>query len=188
VRVDLKANPRQIAMMLRGQSESGGACHEACPSGTPIEKLVDKVSQRLEKADKVVPPESLCPGSESIEPVAAIREFFLEPKRLGGVPCAVEDNTDLLARPTTATRTEFSLPSFFETALIFFRSWNALIFFLFVFNRKTSIASPGLRIFTRRWTIEVLPLSAAALITAIPTILLYEVLNRRIISGLLQVH
>ena len=70
--------------------------------------------------------------------------------------------------------------------LMFIWSWNEFILSLVVLDRETRTAPSGLGIFTGQWTSEIPALSAAALIIALPTILLYVVLNRRIISGILQ--
>jgi raffinose/stachyose/melibiose transport system permease protein len=70
--------------------------------------------------------------------------------------------------------------------LMFIWSWNEFILSLVVLDRETRTAPSGLGIFTGQWVSDIPALSAAALIIAFPTILLYVALNRRIISGILQ--
>lgn len=70
--------------------------------------------------------------------------------------------------------------------LMFIWSWNEFLLSLVVLDRGTRTAPAGLGIFTGQWISDIPALSAAAIIIALPTILLYAVLNRRIISGILQ--
>jgi raffinose/stachyose/melibiose transport system permease protein len=70
--------------------------------------------------------------------------------------------------------------------LMFIWSWNEFLLSLVVLDRGTRTAPAGLGIFTGQWVSDIPALSAAAIIIALPTILLYVLLNRRIISGILQ--
>jgi raffinose/stachyose/melibiose transport system permease protein len=69
---------------------------------------------------------------------------------------------------------------------MFIWSWNEFLLSLVVLDRGTRTAPAGLGIFTGQWVSDIPALSAAAIIIALPTILLYVLLNRRIISGILQ--
>lgn len=70
--------------------------------------------------------------------------------------------------------------------LMFIWSWNEFLLSLVVLDRGTRTAPSGLGTFTGQWVSDIPALSAAAVIIALPTILLYVALNRRIISGILQ--
>jgi raffinose/stachyose/melibiose transport system permease protein len=70
--------------------------------------------------------------------------------------------------------------------LMFIWSWNEFLLSLVVLDRSTRTAPAGLGIFTGQWVSDIPVLSAAAIIVALPTVLLYIVLNRKIISGVLQ--
>lgn len=70
--------------------------------------------------------------------------------------------------------------------LMFIWSWNEFLLSLVVLDRTTRTAPSGLGIFTGQWVSDVPALSAAAIIIALPTVLLYIALNRKIISGVLQ--
>jgi len=70
--------------------------------------------------------------------------------------------------------------------LMFIWSWNEFLLSLVVLDRSTRTAPSGLGIFTGQWVSDIPSLSAAAIIVALPTVLLYIALNRKIISGVLQ--
>jgi raffinose/stachyose/melibiose transport system permease protein len=70
--------------------------------------------------------------------------------------------------------------------LMFIWSWNEFLLSLVVLDRSTRTAPSGLGIFTGQWVSDIPVLSAAAIIVALPTVLLYIALNRKIISGVLQ--
>ena len=70
--------------------------------------------------------------------------------------------------------------------LVFIWSWNEFLLALVVLDRENKTAPSGLAAFTGQWVQDVPALSAAAIIVALPTILLYIALNRKIISGILQ--
>lgn len=70
--------------------------------------------------------------------------------------------------------------------LMFIWSWNEFLLSLVVLDRSTRTAPAGLGIFTGQWVSDIPALSAAAIIVALPTVLLYIALNRKIISGVLQ--
>jgi raffinose/stachyose/melibiose transport system permease protein len=70
--------------------------------------------------------------------------------------------------------------------LMFIWSWNEFLLSLVVLDRGNRTAPSGLGTFTGQWVSDIPALSAAAIIIALPTIILYIVLNRKIISGILQ--
>ena len=70
--------------------------------------------------------------------------------------------------------------------LVFIWSWNEFLLALVVLDRENKTAPSGLASFTGQWVQDVPALSAAAIIVALPTLVLYIALNRRIISGILQ--
>ena len=70
--------------------------------------------------------------------------------------------------------------------LMFIWSWNEFLLSLVVLDRSTRTAPAGLGIFTGQWVSDIPVLSAAAIIVALPTVLLYIALNRKVISGVLQ--
>lgn len=70
--------------------------------------------------------------------------------------------------------------------LMFIWSWNEFLLSLVVLDRGNRTAPSGLGTFTGQWVSDIPALSAAAIIIALPTILLYVALNRKIISGILQ--
>jgi raffinose/stachyose/melibiose transport system permease protein len=70
--------------------------------------------------------------------------------------------------------------------LMFIWSWNEFLLSLVVLDRGNRTAPSGLGTFTGQWVSDIPALSAAAIIIALPTILLYVALNRKIISGVLQ--
>jgi raffinose/stachyose/melibiose transport system permease protein len=70
--------------------------------------------------------------------------------------------------------------------LVFIWSWNEFLLALVVLDRENKTAPSGLASFTGQWVQDVPALSAAAIIVALPTIVLYIALNRKIISGILQ--
>ena len=70
--------------------------------------------------------------------------------------------------------------------LVFIWSWNEFLLALVVLDRENKTAPSGLASFTGQWVQDVPALSAAAIIVALPTIVLYIILNRKIISGILQ--
>ena len=70
--------------------------------------------------------------------------------------------------------------------LMFIWSWNEFLLSLVVLDRGNRTAPSGLGTFTGQWVSDVPALSAAAIIIALPTIILYILLNRKIISGILQ--
>jgi raffinose/stachyose/melibiose transport system permease protein len=70
--------------------------------------------------------------------------------------------------------------------LMFIWSWNEFLLSLVVLDRGNRTAPSGLGTFTGQWVSDIPALSAAAIIIALPTVILYIVLNRKIISGILQ--
>ena len=70
--------------------------------------------------------------------------------------------------------------------LMFIWSWNEFLLSLVVLDRGTRTATSGLGTFMGQWVSDIPALSAAAIIIALPTVLLYIALNRKIISGILQ--
>jgi len=70
--------------------------------------------------------------------------------------------------------------------LVFIWSWNEFLLALVVLDRETRTAPSGLASFTGQWVQDVPALSAAAIIVALPTVILYIALNRKIIAGILQ--
>lgn len=70
--------------------------------------------------------------------------------------------------------------------LMFIWSWNEFLLSLVVLDQGNRTAPSGLGTFTGQWVSDIPALSAAAIIIALPTIILYIVLNRKIISGILQ--
>lgn len=70
--------------------------------------------------------------------------------------------------------------------LMFIWSWNEFLLSLVVLDRGNRTAPSGLGTFTGQWVSDVPALSAAAITIALPTIILYILLNRKIISGILQ--
>lgn len=70
--------------------------------------------------------------------------------------------------------------------LMFIWSWNEFLLSLVVLDRGNRTAPSGLGTFTGQWVSDIPALSAAAIIIALPTIILYILLNRKIISGILQ--
>ncbi len=70
--------------------------------------------------------------------------------------------------------------------LMFIWSWNEFLLSLVVLDRGNRTAPSGLGTFTGQWVSDIPALSAAAIIIALPTLILYIVLNRKIISGILQ--
>jgi len=70
--------------------------------------------------------------------------------------------------------------------LVFIWSWNEFLLALVVLDRENKTAPSGLASFTGQWVQDVPALSAAAILVALPTIVLYIALNRKIISGILQ--
>jgi raffinose/stachyose/melibiose transport system permease protein len=70
--------------------------------------------------------------------------------------------------------------------LVFIWSWNEFLIALVVLDRETRTAPSGLASFTGQWVQDVPALSAAAIIVALPTVILYIALNRKIIAGILQ--
>ena len=70
--------------------------------------------------------------------------------------------------------------------LVFIWSWNEFLLALVVLDRENKTAPSGLASFTGQWVQDVPALSAAAIIVALPTLVLYIALNRKIISGILQ--
>jgi raffinose/stachyose/melibiose transport system permease protein len=70
--------------------------------------------------------------------------------------------------------------------LMFIWSWNEFLLSLVVLDRGSRTAPSGLGTFTGQWVSDIPALSAAAIIIALPTILIYVALNRKIISGILQ--
>jgi raffinose/stachyose/melibiose transport system permease protein len=70
--------------------------------------------------------------------------------------------------------------------LMFIWSWNEFLLSLVVLDRGNRTAPSGLGTFTGQWVSDIPALSAAAILIALPTIILYIVLNRKIISGILQ--
>jgi ABC-type glycerol-3-phosphate transport system permease component len=71
-------------------------------------------------------------------------------------------------------------------SLVFIWSWNEFLLALVVLDRENKTAPSGLASFTGQWVQDIPALSAAAIIVALPTIVLYVALNRKIISGILQ--
>jgi raffinose/stachyose/melibiose transport system permease protein len=70
--------------------------------------------------------------------------------------------------------------------LVFIWSWNEFLLALVVLDRESKTAPSGLASFSGQWTQDLPALSAAAIIVALPTVLLYIALNRKIIAGILQ--
>jgi len=70
--------------------------------------------------------------------------------------------------------------------LMFIWSWNEFLLSLVVLDRGTRTAPSGLGTFMGQWVSDIPALRAAAIIIALPTVLLYIALNRKIISGILQ--
>jgi raffinose/stachyose/melibiose transport system permease protein len=71
--------------------------------------------------------------------------------------------------------------------LMFIWSWNEFILSLVVLTSPDKMTAPaGLGLFVGERISDVPGLSAGALIVCLPTIFLYVVLNRKIISGILQ--
>jgi raffinose/stachyose/melibiose transport system permease protein len=70
--------------------------------------------------------------------------------------------------------------------LMFIWSWNEFLLALVVLDRGNRTAPSGLGTFTGQWVSDIPALSAAAMIIALPTLILYIALNRKIISGILQ--
>lgn len=70
--------------------------------------------------------------------------------------------------------------------LMFIWSWNEFLLSLVVLDQGNRTAPSGLGTFTGQWVSDIPALSAAAIIIALPTIILYILLNRKIISGILQ--
>jgi raffinose/stachyose/melibiose transport system permease protein len=70
--------------------------------------------------------------------------------------------------------------------LMFIWSWNEFLLSLVVLDRGNRTAPSGLGTFTGQWVSDIPALSAAAITIALPTIILYILLNRKIISGILQ--
>jgi raffinose/stachyose/melibiose transport system permease protein len=77
-------------------------------------------------------------------------------------------------------------PVFTLATLMFIWSWNEFLLSLVVLDRGNRTAPSGLGTFTGQWVSDIPALSAAAIIIALPTILIYVALNRKIISGVLQ--
>jgi len=71
--------------------------------------------------------------------------------------------------------------------LMFIWSWNEFILSLVVLTSPENLTAPaGLGLFVGERLSDIPGLSAGAVIVSLPTIILYIVLNRRIISGILQ--
>jgi len=70
--------------------------------------------------------------------------------------------------------------------LVFIWSWNEFLLALVVLDRETRTAPSGLASFSGQWTTDIPALSAAAILVALPTVILYVALNRKIIAGILQ--
>lgn len=71
--------------------------------------------------------------------------------------------------------------------LMFIWSWNEFILSLVILNSPSNLTAPaGLGLFVGERLSDIPGLSAGAVIVSLPTIFLYILLNRKIISGILQ--